>query len=99
MKGTNRCETHEPSCTRCAVEGAPWEVLQPHMGTILQLVLTKLQQAKALRTARRFVQFASTFAGVQGPELLEGALNAVSPGVFQSVLDNVISATGNKVRD
>jgi hypothetical protein len=80
------------------VEGSPWEILQPHIGVILQLLLTKLQQAKALRTARRFVQFAALIAGTAGAERLEAALNAVSPGVFASVLDNVISATANKVR-
>ena len=68
------------------------------MGVVFQLVLTKMHQAKALRIARRFVQFAGVFAGVHGPELLETSLNAVSPGVFASIVDNVIAATGNKVR-
>ena len=69
----------------------------PHMGIVFQLVLTKLHQAKALRIARRFVQFVGVFSGVHGPELLESSLNAVSPGVFTSIVDNVICATGNKV--
>lgn len=81
-----------------AAEGAPWEVIQPHMGVVFQLVLTRMHTGKALRTARRFVQFAGIFAGVHGPDLLETSLNAVSPGVFASIVDNVIGATGNKVR-
>jgi len=68
------------------------------MGVVFQLVLTRMHTGKALRTARRFVQFAGIFAGVHGPDLLETSLNAVSPGVFASIVDNVIGATGNKVR-
>lgn len=68
------------------------------MGVVCQLALTRMHTSKALRTARRFVQFAGIFAGVHGPDLLESTLNAVSPGVFASIIDNVISATGNKAR-
>ena len=68
------------------------------MGVVCQLVLTRMHAGKALRTARRFVQFAGIFAGVHGPDLLESTLNAVSPGVFASIVDNVVSATGNKAR-
>jgi hypothetical protein len=82
---------------RALVEGVPWQHIAPHWGTLLQLLLVKLQESKAARIARQFVHLAAVTAGVHGPAPLESGLNALAPGLFHQICELVLVPMANRV--
>ena len=75
----------------------PAAQLQPHLVTLLQITLTRVQQSKALRVARMFVHAAALLAGTHGAAALEGPLEALGAGTFANIVENVVAATGNRI--
>lgn len=79
------------------MEGAQWSVIAPHWPTILQLLLVKLQESKAIRIARQFVHWVGVCAGVHGPAPLESGLNSLGPGLFFTIAESVLVPMANRV--
>jgi exportin-2 (importin alpha re-exporter) len=72
------------------LEGVPMEALQGHLPAILQMVMARLQELKAIRVARLFVHTLALAAGLHSPALLEGVLGSFGPVVFASVLESIV---------
>jgi hypothetical protein len=82
---------------RALLEGVPWAHVAPHWGTLLQLLLVKLQESKAARIARQFVHLAAVAVGVHGPAPLESGLNSLAPGLFHQICESVLVPMANRV--
>ena len=82
---------------RALVEGVQWPALAPHFPTLLQLLLMKLQESKAIRIARQFVHWAGLLAGVHGAGVLESGLNGLGPGLYFTILESVLVPMANRV--
>jgi exportin-2 (importin alpha re-exporter) len=73
-----------------ADEGCPLELFSGYMGTICTYLCQKLQESKSAKIARLFTHSSAFFVGYHGVGVLEASLNALQPGLFFQMLENVM---------
>ncbi|RYG55463.1 hypothetical protein EON66_05255 [archaeon] len=86
-------------CVRClAVEGAPFATLAPVLTPLLDFSLKKLQASKSAKLARAFCHSFSLMVGFHGAESVQPVLAAMSPSLFNQVIDHIIIPEAPRVR-
>lgn len=71
------------------VQYAPRESIAPHLGTIFQLVLTRLQGTKSNLYPIRFSQFMGLFSALYGGQILSDNLDKIQPNIILMLLQQI----------
>jgi len=80
------------------VSFCPYELLRPHLPSLVRLGLERLQQSQSIALAQAFVVFLAVLCGRAGPAAFEATMEQIAPGAALNIVRDVWIPAMGKAR-